>query len=83
MLDSIFSHPDFWKYFSIPFIAGVVGWTTNWMAVQMTFYPIKMWPLDLWAPKGSPVGILGWQGIIPAKADKMVSGFKRLLRGVG
>mmetsp|Transcript_7136 Transcript_7136/g.26250 ORF Transcript_7136/g.26250 Transcript_7136/m.26250 type:complete len:404 (-) Transcript_7136:66-1277(-) len=52
-------------------MSGVVGFITNVVAVQMTFYPIKMWPLSLWAPKGSPIGILGWQGIIPAKADKM------------
>ncbi|HBS14916.1 MAG TPA: hypothetical protein DIW42_13865, partial [Alcanivorax sp.] len=64
MLDSIFSHPDFWKYFSIPFIAGVVGWTTNWMAVQMTFYPLEF------------LGIrpfFGWQGIIPSKVEKMAA----------
>ena len=74
---------QWWAFLVIPLMSGVVGFITNVVAVQMTFYPIKMWPLDLWAPKGSPVGILGWQGIIPAKADKMVSGFKRLLRGVG
>ncbi|WP_111656394.1 hypothetical protein [Isoalcanivorax indicus] len=62
MLESLFSHPDFWKYVSIPFIAGTVGWMTNWMAVQMTFYPLEF------------LGIrpfLGWQGIIPSKAEKM------------
>eukprot|EP00958_Prasinococcus_capsulatus_P022090 scaffold3068_cov401-Prasinococcus_capsulatus_cf.AAC.24 len=61
-----------WAFIVIPLMSGVVGFITNVVAVQMTFYPIKMWPLSLWAPKGSPIGILGWQGIIPAKADKMV-----------
>ena len=41
MLESWFSHPDFWKYVSLPFVAGTVGWITNWMAVQMTFYPLE------------------------------------------
>ena len=64
MLDSLFSHPDFWKYFSLPFIAGAVGWATNWMAVQMTFYPLEF------------IGIrpfFGWQGIIPSKVEKMAA----------
>lgn len=62
MLDSLLSYPDFWKLVSIPFIAGAVGWITNWAAVQMTFYPLEF------------IGIrpfLGWQGIIPSKVEKM------------
>ncbi|MCE7523579.1 hypothetical protein [Alloalcanivorax xenomutans] len=62
MLDSFFSHPDFWKLFSIPFIAGAVGWVTNWAAVQMTFYPLEFIGIR---------PILGWQGIIPSKVEKM------------
>lgn len=62
MLDSLFSQPDFWKYASIPFVAGAVGWITNWMAVQMTFYPLD--------PVGWPP-FFGWQGIIPSKVIKM------------
>lgn len=62
MLESLFSHPDFWKYVSIPFIAGTVGWVTNWMAVQMTFYPLEFLGVK---------PIFGWQGIIPSKAEKM------------
>ncbi|MBA3979391.1 MAG: hypothetical protein C0462_02200 [Alcanivorax sp.] len=64
MLESLFSHPDFWKYVSIPFIAGTVGWVTNWMAVQMTFYPLEFLGVR---------PIFGWQGIIPAKAEKMAA----------
>lgn len=61
-MESLFSHPDFWKYASIPVVAAIVAWATNWLAVQMTFYPLRF------------IGIppyLGWQGIIPAKAEKM------------
>ena len=46
---------------SIPLIAGLVGWITNWIAIQLTFYPTRF------------VGvkpIFGWQGIIPSKAKK-------------
>lgn len=52
------------KYISIPFIAGLIGWFTNWLAIKLTFYPLEF------------VGIrpfFGWQGIIPSKARKMAS----------
>lgn len=65
-LGAIVGHPDFWKYASIPFVAGIVGWGTNWVAIQMTFKPLRF------------VGIrpfLGWQGIIPSKAAKMATTF--------
>ena len=57
-------HPDVWKYVSIPFVAAVVGWTTNWLAIQLTFYPVEFF--------GRPP-YLGWQGIIPRKGRKMAS----------
>lgn len=50
------------KLASIPVIAGLVGWSTNWLAIKLTFYPLNF------------VGIkpfFGWQGIIPSKAQKM------------
>jgi uncharacterized membrane protein YheB (UPF0754 family) len=53
---------EFWKYLSIPFVAGIVGWGTNWVAIKMLFYPIE--------PFGRPP-YLGWQGILPSKAEKM------------
>ena len=62
MLESLLSYPDFWKYVSIPFIAGAVGWITNWMAVKMTFYPLEFIGIR---------PIFGWQGIIPSKVEKM------------
>lgn len=50
------------QYLSIPIIAALIGWATNWLAIKMTFYPIEFigWP-----------PYLGWQGIIPSKARKM------------
>ena len=71
MLDSLVTwwaefsaRPEFWVFVAMPFIAGTIGWITNWLAVQMTFYPVEF------------IGIrqfLGWQGIIPSKVEKMAS----------
>ncbi|MAR90019.1 MAG: hypothetical protein SV765_10885 [Pseudomonadota bacterium] len=58
------NHPDFWKYVSIPFVAAIVGWVTNWLAIQLTFYPLTFIGIPPW---------LGWQGIIPRKGRKMAS----------
>jgi len=52
---------DMWLYLSIPFISGFIGWITKVVAVRMMFSPIEF------------VGIkpyLGWQGIVPRKAEK-------------
>jgi uncharacterized membrane protein YheB (UPF0754 family) len=48
-------------YLSIPLVSALVGWITNVVAINMTFYPINY------------IGIrpFGWQGIIPSKAKKM------------
>lgn len=54
---------------SIPFIAAVIGWITNVIAVKMTFYPIKY--------KG--IRPFGWQGIIPAQTEKMAQKSVELL----
>ena len=56
------NHPEFWKYISIPFVAAVVGWSTNWLAIQLTFYPVNFIGIPPW---------LGWQGIIPKRGKKM------------
>ena len=56
--------PGAFKFWIIPFIAGFVGWGTNWLAIQLTFHPVEF------------VGIppfLGWQGIIPSKVEKMAN----------
>lgn len=63
---SFLGNPEFWKYASIPVVAGIVGWLTNWLAIRMTFYPLE--------PIGRPP-FLGWQGIIPMKARKMAGIF--------
>jgi uncharacterized membrane protein YheB (UPF0754 family) len=55
-------HSEYLRYLSIPFTSAVVGWATNVVALKMTFYPLDF------------IGIrpfLGWQGIIPAKAESM------------
>ncbi|MFQ3171724.1 MAG: uncharacterized membrane protein YheB (UPF0754 family) [Oleispira sp.] len=47
---------------SIPLISAIVGWSTNFLALKMMFYPIEF------------IGIkpfLGWQGLIPAKRKEM------------
>ena len=59
---SLITSIEFWQYLSIPVIAAIIGWGTNWLAIKMTFYPIEFIGL-------SPY--LGWQGIIPSKARKM------------
>ena len=51
-----------WIYGLIPIISSLVGWSTNVLALRMTFYPLEF------------VGIppyLGWQGIIPSNAGVM------------
>ncbi len=55
----------------IPFLSGIVGYLTNWLAIQMTFYPLEFLGPRLWQPKDQPFGLFGWQGIIPSKAGKM------------
>jgi len=55
----------------IPLVASVVGWLTNVVALKMTFYPIEFFGWKVWQPVESPMGLFGWQGIIPCKAGKM------------
>jgi uncharacterized membrane protein YheB (UPF0754 family) len=54
----------------IPFIAGFIGWFTNWLAVKATLYPVEF------------VGIppmLGWQGVIPKNTEEMSRAFSKLI----
>ena len=62
----LLGNAEFWKHLSIPFVAAVVGWATNWVAIKLTFYPLEF--------RGLPP-IFGWQGIIPSKAGKMAATF--------
>ena len=58
----LFCNTELWKYLSIPVIAALIGWITNWLAIKLTFYPMEFIGIRPW---------LGWQGIIPSKAEKM------------
>jgi uncharacterized membrane protein YheB (UPF0754 family) len=57
--------------FLIPFIAGFIGWFTNWLAVKATLYPVEF--------RGVPP-LLGWQGVIPKNAEEMSRSFSALIR---
>lgn len=37
----------------------------------MIFYPIEFRGIPIWHREGEPLGLLGWQGIVPAKTFKM------------
>ncbi|MEZ5023729.1 MAG: DUF445 family protein [Chitinophagales bacterium] len=56
-----------WTFLSIPVISAVIGYITNVAAIKMTFYPLEL--------IGFRIGKIpiGWQGIIPSKAEKMAS----------
>lgn len=58
-------------YMLIPCIAALVGWFTNWLAVQMIFYPIQFRGIPLVIKDEVPLGLIGWQGIVPCKTRKM------------
>ena len=60
-----------WQYLTIPLAAGAVGWVTNKLAVDMIFYPIEFGGLRLRTYPNQPLGWIGWQGIVPAKAAIM------------
>jgi uncharacterized membrane protein YheB (UPF0754 family) len=55
----------------IPFIAGFIGWFTNWLAVKATLYPVEF--------VGIPP-LLGWQGVIPKNTEEMSQSFSVLIR---
>jgi uncharacterized membrane protein YheB (UPF0754 family) len=62
-----------WSYFTIPWIAAVIGYVTNVVALWMTFWPIEFWGIPIFRIKDQPWGFIGWQGIIPTKAEKMAT----------
>lgn len=55
----------------IPVIAALVGWFTNYLAVQMIFYPIEFMGIPIYRKDQVPLGFLGWQGIVPCKTKAM------------
>jgi uncharacterized membrane protein YheB (UPF0754 family) len=58
-------------YLLIPCVAAVVGWFTNWLAVQMIFYPVQFRGIPIFRRPEIPLGFLGWQGIVPCKTKPM------------
>lgn len=57
---------NWWIYLSMPLIAALIGYVTKLLAVWMMFNPIEFKGKRIF---GKP--ILGWQGMIPARAGKM------------
>lgn len=56
-------------YASIPFTSAIVGWATNVVALKLTFWPLEF--IGVFQIPGQPLGLPGWQGIIPSKAREM------------
>jgi uncharacterized membrane protein YheB (UPF0754 family) len=55
---------------SIPVVASLIGYGTNVLAIQMTFLPLEY--IGYYEPAFRRCGFsLGWQGIIPANAEKI------------
>ena len=48
---------------TIPLVSGLIGWGTNALAIRMLFRPIE-WR-GVWR--------LGWQGVLPANAERMAT----------
>jgi uncharacterized membrane protein YheB (UPF0754 family) len=73
---------------SVPLFTGIIGYITNWTGVLMLFRPIRfhgirvpgltvLFPLLPRRVRILPLirydGRIGWQGIVPSRADKMAS----------
>jgi uncharacterized membrane protein YheB (UPF0754 family) len=61
------------KYLSIPLSAAIIGYVTNWVGVKMLFYPISWTGVPLYRWPNQPLGIFGWQGIVPVKLVQMAT----------
>lgn len=62
------------QYFTIPSVAAFVGLSTNWLGVKMLFYPIDYVGTEWYRQSPyTPYGILGWQGVVPCKTEKMAA----------
>jgi uncharacterized membrane protein YheB (UPF0754 family) len=57
---------------SIPLISAFVGWSTNYLALKMMFYPMEFIGLK---------PFFGWQGLIPAKRKEMAEIASELVLG--
>ncbi|MBO0855228.1 MAG: hypothetical protein J2P18_15865 [Nocardia sp.] len=73
---------------TIPLFTGVIGYITNWTGILMLFRPLRFHGFSMpglkwlfpYLPKSIQVipllqydGRVGWQGIVPSRADKMAS----------
>lgn len=73
---------------TIPLFTGIIGYITNWTGVLMLFKPVYFHGISVpglkwlfhFLPKRIQVlpllrydGRMGWQGIVPSRADKMAS----------
>jgi uncharacterized membrane protein YheB (UPF0754 family) len=73
---------------SVPLFTGIIGYITNWTGVLMLFRPMRFHGIKVpllrvafpILPRRVQVlplirydGYLGWQGIVPSRADKMAS----------
>ena len=69
ILELFRNDPKLIEKISIPITCAFVGWSTNWVAVEMIFKPRNFW--GIWK--------LGWQGIIPHHAVKMTGMITEIL----
>ena len=74
-----------WRLLLIPLITGIIGYGTNWVAIQLLFRPIGFvgvrlpgmkelapsFPRKLKQIPGVVEGRVGWQGIIPSRSARM------------
>ncbi|CAB9519987.1 expressed unknown protein [Seminavis robusta] len=64
---------EWWQYFIIPWVAGIVGYVTNVLSLEMMFYPVEFFGIEILRIPTEPWGLIGWQGVVPTKAKKMAS----------
>ena len=69
ILSSIKANPI--EFATIPAVAALVGISTNYMGVQMLFYPLEYRGSSFKRYDKAPYGIFGWQGVVPARTEKM------------
>lgn len=74
-----------WRLLLIPLITGIIGYGTNWVAIQLLFHPLEFvgvripgmkevapaFPRKLKQIPGVVEGRVGWQGIIPSRSARM------------
>ncbi|KAI2503746.1 hypothetical protein MHU86_10727 [Fragilaria crotonensis] len=50
---------EWWEYFIIPWVAAIVGYVTNVLALEMTFSPLEFFGIELYRMKDQPWVSLG------------------------